>query len=172
MAARFHGIEGRSIQVRFRPALSASRGKLLSNTGRGRPVHAGSFIQKREIVLEAELRADPQELARVFVHELFHFVWARLGNRRRQSYALLIGGELAAHARGELGWSAQERKSGLNGTRKGPAWRAYICESFCDTAAFLYAGCERHEEFTLRPRWRRARAQWFDESLGGRPLSI
>jgi len=123
-------------------------------------------------VLESELRAAPQELARIFVHELFHFAWARLGNRRRRSYEQLLRGEFAAHARGELGWSAQERKLGLNGVEKGPEWRAYVCESFCDTAAYLYAGCERHEEFTLRPKWRQKRTLWFDESLGGRPLSI
>lgn len=113
-----------------------------------------------------------QELARIFIHELFHFVWVRLGNRRRSSYGQLLRGELAAHARGELGWSAQERKAGLDGMEQGRAWRAYMCESFCDTAAFLYAGCLRHEEFTLRPGWRCKRALWFDESLGGRPLSI
>jgi len=158
--------------VRFRPALTAAGGRLLSETGRGRPVHAGSFIRKREIVLESELRSAPQELARIFVHELFHFAWVRLGNVRRKAFEGLLGAELAARARGELGWSAQERKSALKGVGTGPFWRAYICESFCDTAAFLYAGCERHEEFTLRPRWRGKRARWFDESLGGRALSI
>ena len=111
-------------------------------------------------------------MARIFVHELFHFAWVRLGNARRSSYERLVRRELSARARGELGWSAQERKSGLDGVEKGRAWRAYVCESFCDTAAFLYGGCERHEEFTLRPRWRRKRALWFDESLGGRALSI
>lgn len=118
------------------------------------------------------MRAAPQEMARIFVHELFHFAWVRLGNRRRSSYEQVLRGELVARARGELGWSAQERKSGLDGVEKGAAWRAYICESFCDTAAFLYSGCQRHEEFTLRSRWRRKRALWFDESLGGRALSI
>jgi hypothetical protein len=118
------------------------------------------------------LRKEPQELARIFVHELFHFVWVRLGNGRRTSYGRLLQGELAARARGELGWSAQERKSAADGIENGRAWRAYVCESFCDTAAFLYAGCERHEEFTLRPRWSRRRALWFHESLGGRTLSI
>jgi hypothetical protein len=169
---RFHGIEGRPIRVRFRPALRASRGRLLSGAGCGRPVHAGSFIRKREIVLESELRSAPQEMARIFVHELFHFAWVRLGNPRRRSFEGLLRGELAARARGELGWSAQERKFALNRAKEGPAWRSYICESFCDTAAFLYSGYEQHEEFTLRPGWRRKRALWFDESVGSRPLSI
>lgn len=158
--------------MRFQPALTASRGTLLSNTGRGRPVHAGSFIRKREIVLESELRAAPQEMARIFVHELFHFAWVRLGNRRRTSYEELLRSEIARGARGELGWSAQERKDDLTAGETGAAWRAYICESFCDTAAFLYAGCESHDEFTLCAKWRRKRALWFDESLGGRMLSI
>lgn len=158
--------------MRFRPALTASGGKLLSGSTRGRPVHAGSFIRRREIVLESELRENPREMARIFVHELFHFAWVRLGNPRRRSYEHLLRAELAARARGELGWSAQERKSGLPGVGKGSAWREYVCESFCDTAAFLYSGCGRHEEFTLRPTWWRKRKLWFDESLSGRALSI
>lgn len=129
-------------------------------------------MRKREIVMESELRANPEELARIFVHELFHFVWIRLGNPRRKSYETLLRGEMTAGARGELGWSAQSRKDMLSGAPTGVRWRVYVCESFCDTAAFLYAGCELHEEFTLRARWRRKRARWFDESLDGRVLSI
>jgi hypothetical protein len=135
-------------------------------------VHAGSFIRKREMVLEAELRADTQELARIFIHELFHFVWVRLGNARRNSYEELLRVELAARARGELGWSAETTKSRWNRVRKSRAWRAYVLESFCDTAAFLYSGRQRHEEFTLAGTWRRRRAQWFRESFDNRALSI
>jgi hypothetical protein len=145
---------------------------LLSKAGRGQPVHAGSFIRKREMILEAELRRDGKELARIYVHELFHFVWARLGNPRRRSYEELLRAEIAAGARGELGWSAETTKSRSNGAHATAAWRAYIAESFCDTAAFLYAGCRRHEEFTLAARWRRKRADWFRESFGGQVLSI
>ena len=57
--------------------------KIAFQYGRGQPVHAGSFIRKREIVLEPELRADSGELARIFIHELFHFVWIRMGNPAR-----------------------------------------------------------------------------------------
>lgn len=152
--------------------LTAWGEELLSNAERGQPVHAGSFMRKRVIVLGSELRSDPQEMARIFVHELFHFAWVRLGNPLRASYERLILEEMAAGARGELGWSAEERKSRLDGTSEGRAWRAYLCESFCDTAAFLYSGCARHEEYTLRPRWRRKREQWFRESFAGRELSI
>jgi hypothetical protein len=40
-------------------------------------------------------------------------------------------------------------------------WREYCCESFCDTAAWLYAGVARHEEFTLAAPLRAARRKWF-----------
>jgi hypothetical protein len=172
LAAEFPAVEGSHIRIRFRRALTASGGKLLSNADRGKPVHAASLIRKREIVLDTALRSNRRELARIFVHELFHFAWARLGNQRRSSYGQLVRRELAARARGELGWSAEEMKERLKGTEDGTRWRAYVCESFCDTAAFLYAGCKRHDEFTLSPKWQRRRARWFRESLGGQTLSI
>jgi len=130
------------------------------------------LIRKRQIVLDSSLRSDGRELSRIFVHELFHFVWARLGNTRRNSYEQLVLQELAAHARGELGWSAEEMKIRLRGLRSGLLWRAYVCESFCDTAAFLYGRCRRHDEFTLAKKWRQRRADWFRESLASRALSI
>jgi hypothetical protein len=40
-----------------------------------------------------------------------------------------------------------------------------------DTAAFVYADCKRHDEFTLAPKWRRKRVQWFHESFGRQVLS-
>lgn len=123
-------------------------------------------------MLERELCEHPGELARIFVHELFHFAWVRLGNPRRRSYAEMLRAEMEAGARGELGWSAELAKSRCEDRRKSRAWKTYVCESFCDTAAFLYAGCDSHEEFTLAARWRSRRARWFCESLGGRSLSI
>jgi len=172
LASRFAGLEGRPIRIHFRPVLTVHGRELLSNAGRGQPVHAGALIRKREIVLETELCASPRELSRIFVHELFHFVWVRLGNTRRDSYGRLLQAEMAARARGELGWSAELKKLDLDGLAEGVPWREYLCESFCDTAAFLYAGCRRHDEFTLAKKWRLRRAQWFRESLGGRVLSI
>jgi len=173
LAPHFVALDGRRIRVRFQPALTASRGKLLSNAEYGRPVHAASFIRKRELILESELRAHPRELSRVFTHELFHFVWARLGNTTRASYDRLIREELRARARGELGWSAQHLKAALKTTGQHRSWRVYICESFCDTAAYLYAECDHHhQEFTLSKKWRTRRETWFRESFANRVLSI
>jgi hypothetical protein len=73
------------------------------------------------------------EFRRVFVHELFHFVWLRTGNAAR---------------------------------------REYCCESFCDSAAWLYSGIERHAEFTLPARSRRRRQAWFAKTVEVGPLSI
>jgi len=157
---RLPALEGRRLQVRFLPALTAGRRKLYSNRAHGQPVHAASFMRKREIVLEAELQRRPRELARILTHELFHFAWIRLSNQARGSWDALLRSERAAHARGELGWSSESRKSALT-SRKQAAWREYVCESFCDSAAWLYSGVRRHSEFTLAERHRRRRAEWF-----------
>lgn len=151
--------------LRFLPALTADRRRLYSNRKRGEPVHAASYIRKRRIVLDRELAQQPAELARILVHELFHFVWVRLGNPARHSYEALVHEEWRQRARGELGWSAESRKRALGklspGGRATPDWREYICESFCDTAAFLYSGVRRHPEYTLAARHRNRRAEWF-----------
>ena len=42
-----------------------------------------------------------------------------------------------------------------------PPWRDYLCESFCDTAAWIYSGVRRHPEYTLAARHRDRRAEWF-----------
>jgi len=162
-AKRLPALAGRAILVRFLPDLTARGRRLESGTGRGTEVHAGSFPRKREMVLDAALRG--KELTRIFVHEVFHFAWLRLGNARRLSFEDLLHGEAKAHARGELGWSAASRKQGLgkqdrrNRTRR---WREYVCESFCDTAAWHLSGVVEHEEFTLSRRWRNRRAEWFE----------
>lgn len=114
------------------------------------------------------------EFPRIFVHELFHFVWARAGNPLRWSYERLVRGEFRAGARGELGWSAEWRKAALDGRdvrRRTRLWREYCCESFCDTAAWLYSGTARHPEFTLRSKFRPARRAWF-AGLDNGSLSI
>jgi hypothetical protein len=119
------------------------------------------------MVLEEALMADTDNFARVFVHELFHFVWLRLGNTKRRVYEGLLASELRQGARGELGWSAEWRKAKLRPddwkkrTRK---WREYCCESFCDTAAWRYAGVRAHGEFTLPAGSRAARAAWFQRA--------
>lgn len=151
--------------LRFVPALTADRRRLYSNRKRGEPVHAASYIRKRRIVLDRELARQPKELARILVHELFHFAWVRLGNPARRSYEALVREEWRQRARGELGWSAESRKREFGrrppGGHHAPDWREYICESFCDTGAFLYSGVRRHPEYTLAARHRNRRAEWF-----------
>jgi hypothetical protein len=151
------------VRVRFLPALTADRRHLYSNSPHGKPVFAGSFIRKREIILDRELERQPRELARILVHELFHFTWVRLGNPARRSYEAIVRREWKLGARGELGWSAELRKNALRRSSRpqNPLWRDYLCESFCDTAAWLYSGVRRHPEYTLAARHRDRRAEWF-----------
>ncbi len=148
------GLLSSPVSISFRPHLKAHRGKLLSGLRqKGTPVHAASFIRRREIVLETQLLKRPNKLKLIFVHELFHFVWSHLGNRRRSEFTALIQAELAARARGELGESAQEAKNG--------DFKYYVCESFCDTAAWIYAGVTNCKEFRLARRWHAKRRSWF-----------
>ena len=151
--------------MHFRPALTADSRKLYSNRAHGQPVYAGSYIRKRKIVLDQELERKPHELARILTHELFHFAWVRLSNARRKSYDALVRRELRRGARGELGWSAESRKSVLPSRPRPRKWRDYVCESFCDTAAWLYSGVRRHAEFTLAERHRQHRARWFRDTF-------
>ncbi len=168
-------LDGRRIRVRFAPDLRACRGRLLSGGTRGEEVHAGSFLRRREIVLNSELLEQPSELGRIFLHELFHFAWPRAGNAARRSWQDLLAAEISRHARGELGWSAEDRKLRLtradcvDGTRQ---WREYACESFCDSAAWLLGGVGQHDEFTLAARYRDARRRWFLATLGDRALRV
>jgi len=132
------------------------------------PVHAGAFLRERRIAFDCS-RA---EFPRIFVHELAHFIWLRLGNAQRHSYEALLRAE---HASGELGWSAQWRKCALTSRDCGDRsrrWREYCCESFCDTAAWFWSSLARHPEFTLPARARARRARWFYGTLGNGPLSI
>jgi len=127
----------------------------------GKQVHAGSNIRRREMLLERELLRNRGELARILVHELLHFVWARLGNARRAAWERLLDAEISAGARGELGWSAEVRKKQLTAAdrlTRSRRWREYVCESFCDTGAWLYAGLREHEEWTLAKLRRGKRA--------------
>jgi hypothetical protein len=173
---RLGALEGRSVGLRFVPALTADGRHLYSNRPRGQPVYAGSFIRKRQIVLDQELEHQPRELARILVHELFHFAWVRLGNPARQSYAALVREEWKKHARGELGWSAESRKRVLLKASKhppdSPSWRDYLCESFCDSAAWIYSGVRRHPEYTLAARHRNRRAEWFKAVFQGGAIPI
>jgi hypothetical protein len=166
---------GRPIRVEFRPALTARGGVLLSRQNAGMPVHAATFIRQRRIVLDSGLKSRRGELERILLHEVFHFVWLRLGNSKRRSYEELIAKELRRRAPGELGWSAELRKQKLHvrdreaRTRR---WREYCCESFCDTGAWLLAGRSRHAEFTLPRFHRAARRHWFGGQGILREISI
>ena len=127
-------------------------------------MHAAAFIRRREIILETDLLARPHLLRLILVHEIFHFVWARLGNRMRAAFSELLAKEQQAGARGELGGSAVIKKELLvpaDYPRNSPAWRDYVCESVCDTAAWLSSGVRRHRAFTMGKRWRRSREAWF-----------
>jgi hypothetical protein len=155
---RMPALAGAPILLERRPGLRDQRGA----------VHAGSFLRERRIAFDCS-RA---EFPRIFVHEAAHFIWLRLGNARRRAYEDLLARE---RGRGELGWSAEWRKLALGATDREARtrrWREYCCESFCDTAAWLYSGVRRHPELTLAERPRRKRAKWFAATLGRGPISI
>jgi len=131
---------------------------------RGIPVHAGALLRRGQIMLDAALLASPGEFARILTHELYHFVWWRLGNASRRSWEEVLAAELRAGVRGELGWSAELRKRRLHAgdwRLRSRRWREYVCESFCDTAGWLCRQGRRHAEFTLPDSSRRRRRAWF-----------
>jgi hypothetical protein len=158
-------LSGRPIRVEVRRSLG--------------PHLAATSIPKRIILLDSQTLRQPGDFERILVHEIFHFAWLRLSNQTRWTWDDVLQTELDAHAAGELGWSAEWRKLKLTptdrarpaskrastrprGAGRTPAWRRYACESFCDSAAWLFAGLRDHDEFTLATRFRRRRAKWFD----------
>jgi hypothetical protein len=152
------------IRVRYRSGLVDTTGN---------PAHAATFIRKRLILLDQELRTDPGEHARILAHERFHFVWVRLGNPLRLDWERILQNELRRRARGEAGWSAEWRKRKLTErhlTKRSRFWREYCCESFCDTAAWIFSGAET--ELTLAKYWQAGRKSWFSRHIEGRRLSI
>lgn len=124
-------------------------------------------------MLDAALQRRPRELDRILIHEIFHFVWARLGNPTRLAYEQQVRREIEGRARGELGWSSEWRKSELNPadiagrTRR---WREYVCESFCDTASWLFSGSLQGET-TLAATHRERRRRWMLTRLPS-PLAV
>jgi len=145
-------LSGRPIRVEMRSTLG--------------PNSAATSIPRRLILLDAEVLAHRGEFERILVHELFHFAWVRLSNGKRRSWEQVLREEFTSHTPGELGWSAEWRKAKLDRSdarRRTPRWRRYACESFCDTAAWLYAGLRAHDEFTLPASARRPRRTWFRE---------
>jgi hypothetical protein len=167
--------EGKPIAVSFGAELTAHRGKLLSGKGTGVAVHAGSDIRRRTMVLDAALGGTPDELFRIFIHEAHHFVWVRLGNPRRLAYEWLVRDEMRDGARGELGWSAELAKERLKKSdrrERTRAWREYVCESFCDTAAWLYSPVKHHDEWTLGASYRKRRRKLMERITGDGPLRV
>ncbi|HJZ97504.1 MAG TPA: hypothetical protein VKE70_13435 [Candidatus Solibacter sp.] len=149
---------GAQIRLEYAPGLRDRRG----------PVHAGAFLRERRIAFDCT-RA---EFPRILAHEVAHFVWIRLGNAARRSWEEVLCRESGA---GELGWSAEWRKAALDARDRGARtrrWREYCCEAFCDTAAWLWSGVARHDEFTLARRWRETRRRWFASNVEDRTLSI
>ena len=146
------------------PITFSSQAVLYADTTK---VDASAYLRERRVVLDAALTGSEQR--RVTVHELFHFVWWRLGNPTRWSWESLLAAE---RARGEAGWSAEWRKELLttedrrNRTRR---WREYVCEAFCDSAAAIYAD---RGQVTLATRFLARRHSWFAATLEARPLSI
>lgn len=157
------------VRVTFLPKLTAHGGKLLSGTDCGTPVYAASFIRQRRIVLETGLLSTPAALRFIFVHELFHFAWLRLGNTRRAEYSTLLTRELDGKARGELGESSAVKKAEVRFERnicpQSQVWRDYLCESFCDSAACLFGGGPVHDGVKLANTWTVLRRDWFLQSL-------
>jgi hypothetical protein len=136
------------------------------------PYHAATSIPKRLILLERALLTNTGEFDRILIHEIFHFVWVRLSNSVRQDWEQLLASESAA---GELGWSAELRKSKLNAfdaERRSPRWRQYARESFCDSAAWFFSELKTHDEFTLPVRCRRARKQWLERNVASQQIAI
>lgn len=172
---RLPALRGRRIHVRYRPRLTSWRGKLLSNALKGDAVYAGAFLTKRRIILEERMLKTPRVLERIFIHEIFHFVWSKLGNPLRLSFEQLLRDEFEQGAQGDLGWSAESLKLQLtqadidNRTRR---WKYYMCEAFCDTAGWVFGSARRYSEMTLPCLHRRARRKWFRKHLAPRSLSI
>ncbi|MEJ7606581.1 MAG: hypothetical protein WKF37_09990 [Bryobacteraceae bacterium] len=108
--SRMPQLRGALIAVSFRPGLTAHRGELYSNGPKGDAVYAGCFLRRRLIVLDKQMLKTPRVLERIFVHEVFHFVWSKLSASLRASFEHLIASELDRRGRGELGWSAESMK--------------------------------------------------------------
>jgi hypothetical protein len=124
-------------------------------------------------VLDLDLKDDPRERERILLHELFHFVWVRLGNPCRRDWEVLLRAEWESRARGEAGWSSEWRKRELSAgdvAKRSRRWREYCCESFCDTGALSTGGNDG--EVTLSRKRLGARVAWFKSKFDGEGLPI
>jgi hypothetical protein len=155
---------GKPIRLSYLNLPRSARGRLVSGGHAGSALDGASFIRERRIVLSDALRGRPAEHRRILLHELFHFAWVRLGNRKRWSFEEVIRREMRAGLKGELGWPAFEAKgrlSTLDVRDRTPRWREYACESFCDTCAWVWQQPAQGRGWTrlavqaqaLRRRW-------------------
>jgi hypothetical protein len=136
------------------------------------PHLAATSIPRRLILLDREVLRNQGDFERILIHEIFHFVWVRMSNASRRDWEELLAAERAP---GELGWSADWRKQELEPDDlrlRSPKWRRYVRESFCDSAAWLFAELKRHDEFTLPAPPRRIRKKWFEENVASHEIAI
>ena len=150
-------------------------GKLRCGGERGIEVHAGSFLRERRIVLDSALLQNKAERERILLHEIFHFVWWKLGRPRRLQYEHWLAGEMSRGVRGEMGWSAEFRKTALcpaDWERRSRHWREYLSESFCDTAPARLLGLTHHDEISLGARDRERRLHYLEDLLLWNRLNI
>lgn len=151
-------LSGRPIRVELRDTLG--------------PHLAATSIPGRLILLDRDVFRNPGDFERILIHEIFHFAWVRLANAARRDWETLLASERSP---GELGWSAEWRKLKLQSSDallRSPKWKRYARESFCDSAAWLFAELKRHDEFTLPAALRRARKKWFEENLASHSIAI
>ena len=155
-------LDGRPIRVAVRRSLG--------------PYHASSSIRRRVIFLDSGVLSGNGEFERILLHEIFHFAWVRLSNAKRREWEDVLRAEVGAGVPGELGWSSEWRKHTLlrrSMRLRDPRWRRYACESFCDTGAWIFAGLDGHDEFTLPARAKNHRRGWFQRQFPANdPLSI
>jgi hypothetical protein len=136
------------------------------------PHLAATSIPRRLILLDREVLSKRGDFERILIHEIFHFVWVRLSNASRRDWEKLLAAESST---GELGWSAEWRKLKLQSSDaklRSPKWRRYARESFCDSAAWMFAELKFHDEFTLRMPSRRTRKAWFERNFATGPIHI
>lgn len=158
---------GDPISFEVRSQLTAHRGQLLSGTDAGVPVHAAAFIRRRMVVLETDLFSWPGQLRFIVTHEIFHFVWVRLGNRQRGAFMDLLADEIQSKAKGEAGESAAVKKRLLQKGTSLRLWRDYACESFCDSGAAFFSRAATNEHFTLARCWAKRRHAWLSRTGEG-----
>lgn len=165
---------GAPILIEFRPSLRAVGRQLRCGGERGTEVHAGSFLKERRIVLDSALRQNKAECDRILAHEIFHFVWWKLGRNHRAHYEDWIAREIREGVPGEMGWSAEWRKAKLrmsDRVQQSRRWREYLSESFCDSAAARMVQLNRHDEITLSAHACRRRSTFLEELLDWDRLS-